>query len=41
MGIEEDILQYPKSIWCDISAGKMAIPEDCECEYCRARRKLG
>lgn len=41
MGIEEDILQFPNSVWCETSLRNRPIPQDCECEYCKARRKLG
>ena len=41
MGIEEDILQYPNSAWCESSLRDRPIPKDCECRYCKARRKLG
>ena len=41
MGINEGILQFPDSVWCETSSWVGPIPIGCHCEYCQARRKLG
>ena len=40
-GLEERMMNYPESVWCETSKRSRPIPENCDCEYCKVRTEKG